>query len=84
MTETAKPQVDILREEVALLKERQLFYMAEHHNLEKQVVKMQADIEYIKKSQDNVNANLNKVLFIIGGGFIMAAVSWVIGGGLAK
>ena len=84
MTIEPKSPVDILREDVTLIKERQLFYMAEHHNLEKEVVKIKADLEYIKKSQDSLNSNINKILFIIGGGFIMAAVAWVVGGGLAK
>jgi hypothetical protein len=32
----------------------------------------------------NINANLARILWIIGGGFIAASVGWVIGGGLGR
>ena len=54
----------------------------EHHKFDKQIVEMRADLHYIKVSQDTLNANLSRFLWIVGGGFIAAAVGFIIKGGL--
>lgn len=45
---------------------------------------LKKDILYIKEGTEKLNSNIDRVLWIIGGGFIMAAVAWVIKGGLAQ
>lgn len=72
-----------LAREVADIRSTQARYAEEHHELEKAIVEMRSDITHIKASQDDLNNNINKLLFIIGGGFVVAFVSWIIKGGLA-
>lgn len=71
-----------LAKEVAEIRVTQARYVDEHHALEKAIVEMRSDLSHIKASQDSLNGNLGKILFIIGGGFIAAFVSWIIKGGL--
>jgi chromosome segregation ATPase len=71
-----------LSKEVAEIRATQASYVDEHHKLEKAIVEMRSDLSHIKASQDSLNGNLGKILFIIGGGFIAAFVSWIIKGGL--
>jgi len=71
-----------LAKEVAEIRATQSRYVDEHHKLEKSIVEMRSDLSHIKASQDSLNGNLGKILFIIGGGFIAAFVSWIIKGGL--
>ena len=71
-----------LSKEVASIRITQANYMESHHTLEKSLIEMRSDLSHIKASQDSLNGNLGKILFIIGGGFIAAFVSWIIKGGL--
>jgi hypothetical protein len=41
-------------------------------------------MDQIDKNVTNINDNLAKILWIVGGGFIMAAIGWVIRGGLGN
>jgi exonuclease VII small subunit len=51
--------------------------------LEKELISLQADIHYIKHSQDSLNANLSRILWIIGGGFIASIVGYIVNGGIS-
>ena len=72
-----------LTKEIASIRGVQAKYIEGHHELERNLVELRSDITHIKASQDNLNTNLNKLLFIIGGGFVVAFVSWVVKGGLS-
>ena len=54
------------------------------HRLEIELVGMKNNIETIKESQDKLNNGLAKVLYIIGGGFILSVVTFVVKGGLSN
>lgn len=51
------------------------------HKTDLAILSIKKDLEAIKVRQDKMIDNLQKILWIIGGGFIMAAVGWVVGGG---
>lgn len=55
----------------------------EQHRFDKQIVEIKSDLHYIKISQDTLNANLSRFLWIVGGGFIAAVVGFIIRGGLS-
>lgn len=78
-----KKEIEDLAVEISEIRALQSKYIEEHYGLEKSIVEMRSDITHIKASQDNLNNNLNKLLFIIGGGFVVAFVGWIVKGGLA-
>jgi|TARA_R110000851_G_scaffold130962_3_gene264698 chromosome segregation ATPase len=78
-----KKEISDLAADISEIKATQSKYIEEHHNLEKSIVEMRSDLAHIKSSQDSLNTNITKLLFIIGGGFIVAFVGWVIKGGLS-
>jgi len=41
-------------------------------------------VKQLEKNLDSLSSGINRGLWIIGGGFIAAAVSWIIGGGLSN
>ena len=73
--EDVKEQIIALRQRLALLE-------AEQHRIDKQLVEIKSDLHYIKAGQDSLNSNLSKFLWIVGGGFLAAIVSFIIKGGL--
>jgi len=78
-----KKEIEDLAVDISEIRATQAKYIAEHHGLEKSLVEMRSDLSHIKASQDSLNNNLNKLLFIISGGFVVAFVGWIIKGGLA-
>ena len=78
-----KKEISDLAADISEVRAIQAKYIEEHHGLEKSLVEMRSDLAHIKASQDNLNNNLNKLLFIIGGGFVVAFVGWVVKGGLS-
>jgi predicted nucleic acid-binding Zn-ribbon protein len=80
--ETLKDEIDCLKRIVEKIQSTQSMYVNEHHKLEKQIIEMRTDLHYIIKNQESLSSNINKMLFIIGGGFIAAIVSFIVGGGL--
>ena len=78
-----KKEIEDLAADISEIKAIQAKYIEEHHGLEKSLVEMRSDLAHIKASQDNLNNNLNKLLFILGGGFVVAFVGWVVKGGLS-
>ena len=47
-----------------------------------QLVEIKSDLHYIKSGQDSLNNNLSKFLWIVGGGFIAAVITFIVKGGL--
>ncbi len=41
-------------------------------------------VKQLEKNLDSLSSGINRGLWIIGGGFIAAIVSWIIGGGLSN
>lgn len=52
--------------------------------IEKQMLEIALDLKYLKSSQDSLNSNLTKFLWIVGGGFIAALVGFIVRGGLSQ
>lgn len=77
-----KDEIDALKRSVERIQSTQSMYVNEHHKLEKQIIEMRTDLHYIIKNQESLSSNINKMLFIIGGGFIAAIISFIVGGGL--
>lgn len=50
--------------------------------LETQCALLQQSLDNQQKKLDNLSSGINRGLWIIGGGFIAAAVSWVVKGGM--
>lgn len=80
--ETLKENINTLRADVQKISDRQMEYVAEHHKLEKEMVAIKTDLSYIRKGQESVNANMNKLMFIVAGSFIAALVGFIVKGGL--
>jgi FtsZ-binding cell division protein ZapB len=79
----ATDDISTLRLEIASLKATNSELVANQHRLELQMAAMVTNLQYIKESQERSNAMFRQILFIIGGGFIAAAVAWIVGGGLS-
>ena len=78
-----KKEISDLAADISEIKVIQAKYIEEHHGLERAIVEIRSDLTHIKASQDSLNANISKLLFIVGGGFIVAFVGWIIKGGLS-
>ncbi len=76
-------ELNSLRIEIASLKATQSELVQNQHRVELQMAAMAANLQYIKEAQERSAAMFRQILFIIGGGFIAAAVAWVVGGGLS-
>jgi len=74
---------DDIKAQIVALKERLAFLEQEQHRIDIQLVEIKSDLHYIKSGQDSLNSNLSKFLWIVGGGFLAAIVSWVTRGGLS-
>lgn len=72
-----------MKEQLNYLKERVNALEQEQHRIDMQLVEIKSDLHYIKSGQDSLNNNLSKFLWIVGGGFLAAIVSWVARGGLS-
>jgi L-arabinose isomerase len=52
--------------------------------MDKRLALLEQKMDQIDKNVTNINDNLAKILWIVGGGFIMAIVGWVLRGGLGQ
>ena len=52
--------------------------------MDKRLALLEQKMDQIDKNVTNINDNLAKILWIVGGGFVTAAVGWVIRGGLGQ
>lgn len=52
--------------------------------MDKRLALLEQKMDQIDKNVTSINDNLAKILWIVGGGFIMAAIGWVIRGGLGS
>lgn len=77
-----KEDINTLRSDMQKISDRQLEYVAEHHKLEKEMVAIKTDLSYIRKGQESVNANMNKLMLIVAGSFVAALVGFIVKGGL--
>ena len=71
-----------VKEHLDALKDRMSRLEQEQHKIDIQLVSIKSDLFYLKSGQDSLNINLSKFLWIIGGGFIAAIVSWIVKGGM--
>jgi exonuclease VII small subunit len=51
-------------------------------DLEKRMIEISLDLKYLRAAQDSLSSNLNKFLWVVGGGFLAAVVGFVVRGGL--
>lgn len=82
-TQALKEDINTLRSDLQKISDRQLEYVAEHHKLEKEMVAIKTDLSYIRRGQESVNANLNKLMLIVAGSLVAAIVGFIVKGGLA-
>jgi len=73
---------DDIKEQISALKERLAFLDQEQHRIDIQLVEIKADLDYIESGEDSFNSSLSKFLWIVGGVFLAAVVSFIIKGGL--
>ena len=62
--------VEAIRDEVVLL--------------DKRLALLEQKVDQVDKNVTKINDSLSRILWIIGGGFIAAAVGWVIRGGVTS
>jgi len=74
---------DEVKEHLDALKDRMSRLEQEQHKIDIQLVSIRSDLFYLKSGQDSLNINLSKFLWIMGGGFIAAIVSWIVKGGMS-
>lgn len=74
---------DDMKEQLAGLRSRLAHLEQEQHRIDIQLVEIKSDLHYLKSGQDSLNSNLSKFLWIVGGGFLAAVVSWVVKGGMS-
>ena len=82
--ESVKEDIDMLRSDVSKISDRQTMYVQDHHKLEKEMVELKTNLSYIRRGQDSMNANMTRLLFIVGGSFIAGIVGFIIKGGLVQ
>ena len=82
-TETLKEDINLIRADVQKIADRQMQYVTEHHKVEKEMVAIKTDLSYIRRGQESMNANMNRLMFIVAGSFIAALVGFIVKGGLA-
>lgn len=80
--ESVKEDINLLRSDVSKITERQAMYVEDQHQLEIEMVELKANLSYLCKGQDSMNANMTRLLFIIGGSFIAGIVGFIVKGGL--
>lgn len=80
--ESVKEDINMLRSDVSKISDRQEMYVSEHHKLEKELVALKTNLSYIRSGQDSMNANMTRLLFLVGGSFIAGIVGFIIKGGL--
>lgn len=71
-----------VKEQLNYLKDRVKALEQEQHRIDMQLVEIKSDLHYIKSGQDSLNNNLSKFLWIVGGGFIAAVITFIVKGGL--
>lgn len=77
-----RQSVDALNKRMDVLTEKQERFLAEHYEGREGLIKLTQEVQHINHSLESLNNGISKILFIIGGGFLMAFVAWVVGGGL--
>ena len=80
--ESVKEDINLLRSDVSKITERQTMYVEDQHQLEIEMVELKTNLSYLRRGQDSMNANMTRLLFIIGGSFIAGIVGFVVKGGL--
>lgn len=55
----------------------------DYHDLDKRVALLEQAFSHISNELHGINANLNRLVWAVAGGFIAALVTFVIRGGLA-
>ena len=72
-----------IKADIKAMEQHQSDTSADYHKMDKDVVQVQSDVKYIRKSQDNLNMNLNRVMLILIGSIITAVVTFIVKGGFA-
>ena len=70
--------------EDSVMEERLRLMDREIAEIKTNIAVMQVSLTMVKTSLDNLNDNLSKILWIIGGGFLTALVGWIVSGQLTK
>jgi predicted nucleic acid-binding Zn-ribbon protein len=71
-----------INSELGDIRGRQQHYADLHNELEKKMIAIQSDMQYLRKGQDSLNKNLSTFLWLMGGGFITTFLAWALKGGM--
>ena len=71
-----------LKADIKVIEQQQSETAMRYHSVDKDVTQVQSDVKYIRKSQDNLNMNLNRVMLILVGSVITAIIAFIAKGGL--
>jgi hypothetical protein len=72
-----------IKADVKAMEQIQQDQASDYHKIDKDVVQVQSDVKYIRRSQDNLNLNLNRIMLILVGSIITAVVTFIVKGGLS-
>ena len=78
-----KTRMSAVEDEVKDIRSRQSAYVDKHNGLEISFTEMRADLHHVRKAVDEIKSGINKAIWTFIGGFILAAVAWIVAGGLA-
>ena len=81
--EAIKREINEIWDAIDRIRNKQDLYVGEHHKLEKEFVEMKTDLRHVRGTLDQMNSNLTKLMFIIGGSFIAGIVGFILKGGLS-
>lgn len=76
-------RIENLEIDMRELKTNQGTYINKHHELDKEMVSIKADLAYIRGGFDKLGGNINKLLFTIASAFVVAIVAFIVNGGLS-
>lgn len=75
-------EIEMMKLDIKEIRERQLSYVGKHHDMDKEILQVRSDLNYMRQSLDSVSAGINKILFTVAGGFVIALVGFIVKGGL--
>lgn len=76
-------RIENLESDMKEVKSNQSQYIGKHHELDKEMVGIKADLAYIRGGFDKLGGNINKLLFTIASAFVVAIVAFIVKGGIS-
>jgi 3-keto-L-gulonate-6-phosphate decarboxylase len=76
-------RIETLEADMREVKANQINYMGKHHELDKEMVGIKSDLQYVRAGLDKLTGNINKLILTVAGGFGLAIVGFIVNGGLS-